>query len=351
MRKISLLIIISTLLQLQCLAQDCIVGNCKEGYGEKVYKDGDRFEGYWKNGQKHGKGTYFWKDGRKLIGFWKDGSKEGFGKFYSVNGNVTEGEFRNDKWNGLGTYYDSSGNVIFAGEWFNGERVVKSSNLPKDIQADKYLLEAKKLMEDNKFKEAIVSFNQILALGVSPPMDFYYYLGKCHYSAGNNERSVQNLNEYLLNVGKNGEFYIKSLEILSEAESGLNRTKQNISDVKFDVKNCSICHGDGYYNKKVNCSRCKGDGRVRVNCNNCGGKGRIPGYSTCMQCYGNGKSSFTSSSGQYIITNCQFCNGNGKNWSSTGKDCGSCNLGKVTKSCSSCGGDGLKTKKTICYNH
>lgn len=43
------------------------------------YEDGDRFEGYVKDGEKCGKGRYTFKDGGSYIGDWNSDLKDGFG--------------------------------------------------------------------------------------------------------------------------------------------------------------------------------------------------------------------------------------------------------------------------------
>ena len=49
-----------------------------------------------KNDKREGKGIMYYKDGEKYDGEWKNGLFEGKGIYYFKNGNRYEGEFKND---------------------------------------------------------------------------------------------------------------------------------------------------------------------------------------------------------------------------------------------------------------
>ena len=49
------------------------------GEGIKVFADGSRYEGQWKDGQKHGKGKYIYADGELYEGQWYQGKAHGEG--------------------------------------------------------------------------------------------------------------------------------------------------------------------------------------------------------------------------------------------------------------------------------
>jgi hypothetical protein len=95
----------------------------KHGYGVKVWANGDRYEGEWREGTKHGKyfsassfcqsvqrsrhvrlltyacigkGTYTWANGDRYIGEWCDDKKHGKGAFHFANGRRKEGMWEND---------------------------------------------------------------------------------------------------------------------------------------------------------------------------------------------------------------------------------------------------------------
>lgn len=99
----------------------CIDGNCEDGYGVYLYSTGERYEGYWSNGEKNGfgaltqpsgdtyvgqflddayngNGTYIWAaDGTKYIGHWEDGNFQGIGTYIQSNGTVQRGIFQDDE--------------------------------------------------------------------------------------------------------------------------------------------------------------------------------------------------------------------------------------------------------------
>jgi hypothetical protein len=320
----------------------CTTGNCEDGYGEKNY-DGDKYQGYFSNSKKNGKGTYTWSDGAKYEGEWKDGQYHGYGVLKSATGSCYEGEYRYDKKHGLGTQYSSNGDVTFAGQYNEGQKQVITSALSSDVLADKYLLEAKKLMDAGSYKEAIVSFNRILALKVSPPVTFYYFLGKCFYKAANYNRATSALTKYLSLAGKNSEYYIVSLELLSDAESKTNTTTQSFSEKKMEIRNCSVCSGSGYYYKKVTCRSCSGRRQFYENCSDCAGSGRSS--MRCTYCGGTGTVSTNVGYGVYSSQGCSYCT---SGWLQCYKCRGN---GGYYSACNACNGSGTTNDKTKCYQH
>ena len=108
------------------------------GHGVHIWKNGDRYEGEWRDCLKHGKGTdvfasgdmyvgdyykgkptgegtYKWKNGALYKGQFKNGLKHGKGKWVKdVNkpgANNYEGEYFMDKKHGYGVFKWESGNV------------------------------------------------------------------------------------------------------------------------------------------------------------------------------------------------------------------------------------------------
>ena len=79
------------------------------GKGKMIWKNGDIYEGEWKNDNKEGKGIYYKNDGSKYDGYFKNGLQEGKGIMYYANGDRYEGDWVKGKWEGKGIYYYLNG--------------------------------------------------------------------------------------------------------------------------------------------------------------------------------------------------------------------------------------------------
>lgn len=89
------------------------------GTGTYTYKDGRTYVGTFRNSIIHGKGKYTWPDGSSYVGDYNDGEKHGKGTFIWKEGNKYEGEFKNNKQHGEGIYTNTNG-VARKGIWENG---------------------------------------------------------------------------------------------------------------------------------------------------------------------------------------------------------------------------------------
>lgn len=85
---------------LTCLSQ-CISGNCINGTGTKIYPDGSKYEGEWKDVFKHGQGTYTFSNGDTYVGEWKYNNKDGIGTLTQKDGTIKKGEWKVDKFLGM----------------------------------------------------------------------------------------------------------------------------------------------------------------------------------------------------------------------------------------------------------
>ena len=77
MKKLSLYIFLVLLLTSACSEQNqldqCIKGDCNNGYGTYTWSDGSKYVGEHKDGKGHGQGTYTYADGTIKKGIWKNG--------------------------------------------------------------------------------------------------------------------------------------------------------------------------------------------------------------------------------------------------------------------------------------
>eukprot|EP00435_Cladocopium_sp_Y103_P054131 s614_g17.t1 len=107
----------------------------KHGKGRFIYPDGDVYDGEWQDGKAHGHGTYTskqskyvgdwqsdlkhgqaWDDTSKYTGTYSHGQKHGKGRFEWPDGSVYDGEFRNNNVEGEGTFTWKDGRQ-YKGQW------------------------------------------------------------------------------------------------------------------------------------------------------------------------------------------------------------------------------------------
>ena len=88
--------------------------------GRIDYRNGDIFDGEFRNNVRSGEGRYEWSDGRQYQGEWKADMREGQGRFHFPNGDVFEGQFVAGKRHGFGRF-EFHDNSLFEGTFKNGE--------------------------------------------------------------------------------------------------------------------------------------------------------------------------------------------------------------------------------------
>lgn len=82
--------------------------NC---HGTLLLKNGEKYEGYFRNGNFNGNGKYFYKDGSVYDGGNKDGLADGFGTMFFSSGTKYIGYFKKDKYHGKGKMFYKNGDV------------------------------------------------------------------------------------------------------------------------------------------------------------------------------------------------------------------------------------------------
>ena len=101
MNKKLILITILCLFSSVSWSQECVEGDCRNGFGTYTWFYGDKYIGEFKDGNRTGQGTYTWADGNKYVGAFKDGKIEGQGTFTFASGTIEAGIWENDEY--LGT--------------------------------------------------------------------------------------------------------------------------------------------------------------------------------------------------------------------------------------------------------
>ena len=79
MKKLSLYIFLVLMFCNVGFADECIEGDCINGYGIYTWTDGSKYVGEYKDDKRHGLGTFTWADGTKYVGGYKDSQPFGYG--------------------------------------------------------------------------------------------------------------------------------------------------------------------------------------------------------------------------------------------------------------------------------
>lgn len=102
-------------------------GDCVNGYGVVHYEDGDKYEGFFKDGKRNGPGRYDNADGSYYIGNWESDRKEYYGYYHWTNLDDYFGFFHNDRINGNGVFRQSG--IGYSGYYSENGEVKNSSGL------------------------------------------------------------------------------------------------------------------------------------------------------------------------------------------------------------------------------
>lgn len=75
MRKwtVAILVTLSLVLPLTLLADECMEGDCDDGFGTGFTDDNKIYEGEWKDGMPHGRGSLSVSRGKVIEGMWEKG--------------------------------------------------------------------------------------------------------------------------------------------------------------------------------------------------------------------------------------------------------------------------------------
>ena len=96
------------------------------------------------------------------------------------------------------------------------------AQLPPEILADRYLVQAERLMKEKDHAAALEAMNKIIALqkehGLKLPGEFHFKYAQVALSAGSLEAAIDSVSKYLVVAGRAGKFYREALELLDQAE-------------------------------------------------------------------------------------------------------------------------------------
>lgn len=110
---------------------DCLQGNCKDGYGTKMYING-QYEGFFQDGKRTNSGSFQFKDYSMYIGTWSNDKMEGFG-FIKINDSISTiiGIFKDGKLNGKGVKFFKDNTIEAA--WFENDSVKSYYDFQKNL--------------------------------------------------------------------------------------------------------------------------------------------------------------------------------------------------------------------------
>ncbi len=112
--------------------------------------------------------------------------------------------------------------------------VNSASGLPKKIEADRYLLVAKKASDDGNHKKAVKYYQKIFDLGVEIPGDLYYHYGVSLVKTKNYRNAKQHLGTFLNKVDGKNRFYKKALNLYTDAEENIEK-EEALETVRIQI--------------------------------------------------------------------------------------------------------------------
>ena len=109
-----------------------------------------------------------------------------------------------------------------------------AQELPPDILADQYLLEATEAMEKGELQKANQAFKKIEALEIEPPPLFAYFYGKllAEYGVGPEvwRKGQTLLKQFVISAGRDSEYYTPALKLLSAVDAKLEAARRAQAD-------------------------------------------------------------------------------------------------------------------------
>lgn len=97
MKKIYLNTLLLIILPFIGFGQNCLSGDCVNGYGIMKYTDGSRYIGEFVDSKRYGEGVLHLTNGTKYVGSWKNDSRTGEGRIYFGDNLRTSGYWENNQ--------------------------------------------------------------------------------------------------------------------------------------------------------------------------------------------------------------------------------------------------------------
>ena len=105
-----------------------------------------------------------------------------------------------------------------------------AAQLPPEIMADSYLLQAEQLIAKQDYGGALDALNEIVALqrehNFTLPDAFHFKYAQVALGAGSSEAALESVTKYLATAGRDGEFYREALELMNKAQAEVEELKE-----------------------------------------------------------------------------------------------------------------------------
>ena len=118
------------------LYAECLRGDCLNGQGSYIWRNGDKYEGNFANNNIEGLGTYTWVNGDKYIGDFKSNKINGFGSYSWKNGNEYKGKFIDGKATRKGIYKQGDKYIFNFPFPFDNEDIQDMQEYPLDSSVE-----------------------------------------------------------------------------------------------------------------------------------------------------------------------------------------------------------------------
>ena len=95
MKHILLSLVLVLIFSFSAFADECVSGDCVNGYGTYVWDNGDQYVGGYKDNLYHGQGTFTSNNGDQYVGGWKNDKMHGQGTYTFADGSIERGIWKN----------------------------------------------------------------------------------------------------------------------------------------------------------------------------------------------------------------------------------------------------------------